>query len=141
VRLYLDTNIVVALFIAEEASVAVRSALRQHRAPLVTSELVRLEVVATTNRKVREGAISARQSQSAFQLMDDWIISETQCLSIEPRDFHGARAMLMAAPDVSLRAPDAFHLTLALRADATLVSHDRKLVAVAPAFGLKTITP
>lgn len=139
-RLYLDTNIVIALFVAEERSSAVRALLRSHRLPLVSSELVRLEVIATLARKAREGVLSEAGARKAAVLADQWLLGETDCVPVNTGDFEAARTMLKANFSDNLRTPDAIHMALALRGDAILVSHDRRLLELAPAFGLKTLT-
>ncbi|MGL5114325.1 MAG: type II toxin-antitoxin system VapC family toxin [Beijerinckiaceae bacterium] len=138
-RLYLDTNVVVAMIVAEDSSRAVRETIRNQGAALVSSDLVRLKVVATLARKSREKLLTDEEAMRAVMSADRFLHAETDCMRLEVRDFELARAMLIANFRNGLRSPDALHMSLAQRAGATLFTNDKKLLASAPLFGLATV--
>jgi predicted nucleic acid-binding protein len=43
--------------------------------------------------------------------------------------------------DVNLRTPDALHITIAQRLNATLLTFDRSMAAAARALGMAVVTP
>jgi uncharacterized protein len=135
--LYLDTSIVVPLFIEELKSATIRRFLRTEAKPVVTSDLTRLEFASVIGRRVREGSISPRSGQQAIFFCDQWMINSTEHIGLEARHIEGARSMLCGAFDLNLRAPDALHLSLVIATGSIFVTDDKRLKTVAPEFGIQ----
>jgi uncharacterized protein len=64
---------------------------------------------------------------------------------VSPADLHAADARLACAYvrhfDLMLRAPDALHLAIARRLDATLVTFDQRMARAAAALGIAAQMP
>jgi uncharacterized protein len=139
VKLYLDTSVVVALFVEEQKSPAVRVFLREQRAYLVTSDFMMLELASTMSRKVRERVLSPVSARTALSLADAWVHQESEHVLLRSGDLFAARGMLSVDSQLGLRAPDALHISIALRTRAALATHDRKLAVIAPEFGVTAL--
>jgi uncharacterized protein len=139
--LYLDTSIVVPLFVEEPKSAAIRRFLRTESKPLITSDFLRLEFASAISRRVRERGIDDKSARQAIFFCDQWMFNSTEHIGLEARHVEGARAMLSAGFDLNLRAPDALHLSLALSAGSIFVTHDERLQRVAPQFGIQLAVP
>jgi predicted nucleic acid-binding protein len=140
-RLYLDSSVVVGLFAPETHSSEIRAVLREYRMPLVSSDLVRLEVTAAFGKKALIQAMLIPDAHMNAQLADRWLLTETTCLPLARSDFEAAKAMLTSASaDRGLRAPDALQMAIAARAEAMLFTNDKLMLSLAPDFGIKTVS-
>ncbi|MGL5856818.1 MAG: type II toxin-antitoxin system VapC family toxin [Angustibacter sp.] len=127
--IYLDSSALLKLLRAEQESPALSTWLARRRAPLITSELGRVEVVRAAHR------IGRPLRDRAGDLLAD--------LDLLPLD----RAVQDRACDIGgprLRALDALHLASAdlVRSDLTaFVCYDRRLGVEARSVGLPVASP
>jgi hypothetical protein len=102
--------------------------------------LAAAEFVSAVSRMVRSGIFSA--ANAAEELADFEIWRAGTAVSVE---LHAADARLaysfLRRFDLKLRAPDALHLAIVRRVDATLVTLDRRLANAARALDIAVIQP
>ena len=129
--IYVDTSALVKMVVVEERSEDLRAFLADTH-PLVSSALVRTELVQAAARH------SARAALVAKQLIDQSVATIT--LSDDLLDEAGA---LRAADAPGLRSLDAIHVAsaLSLRQQVDVVTYDQRMAAAVEAFGLRAIQP
>lgn len=124
---YLDTSVVVPMFVAEPASEAILAWMESSEAPLVSSDWLRVEFASALSIKVRAGAIRARQAREAFDGFEALCEGGLQLLPVS-RPAFAVAARLASRPELGLRAADSLHLAMALEVQAeAIVTADRAL--------------
>lgn len=132
--LYLDTAVVLTLFIDETTSTTVEEWLAKRRQPLAFSDWGLTECASALGIKFRRGEINADQAQNLWQAILSF--AHEVCEMISCASHHQADAQQwLGRFDLSLRAGDALHLAMARHAQATLVSYDKNLIEAAQATG------
>ena len=76
----------------------------------------------------------------ALEHFDTWMTRAGGRREITTADIEAADQILRRL-DVNLRTPDALHIAIARRLDATLVTLDRGMAAAARALGMAVSTP
>lgn len=133
---YLDTSVVVPLFVAEPASNAVDAWFDAQEAPLMSSDWIATEFASALSIKVRRGALGAKLAQAAWKDFEDFCRSGLRLVPV------GRSAFLLAADlardaQSGLRAGDALHLAVALETGAVdFATADAQLAAGAETKGL-----
>ncbi|MBV8932297.1 MAG: type II toxin-antitoxin system VapC family toxin [Kutzneria sp.] len=126
--IYLDSCAVIKLLVPEPESAALGMWLSQAAEPLVSSELLQVEVHRTL---IRLGA-----AEQLHAITDELLASIT-ALPL-------ARVLASASrlPNPSLRSLDALHLATALSIKSTrFVTYDERLAAAATEAGLAVVGP
>jgi predicted nucleic acid-binding protein len=126
---YLDTSAAVKLVIAERGSTALRGWLASRGEQMISSDLLRTELLRATRRGAPERMVQARAVLDALILVT---LSTTVC----------ERAALLE-PDL-LRSLDALHLAAALEIGDELeaiVTYDQRLAESAEALGISVVAP
>ena len=126
---YLDTSAAVKLVVAEAGSVALRSWLNGRETEIVSSDLLRTELLRATRRGAPE------RMQRARAVLDAVIL-----LSLPSATFERAADL---DPE-SLRSLDALHLAAALELGDELngiITYDNRLAEAARARGIEVIAP
>jgi len=114
-NLYLDTSVLVKLYVDEDGSPVVREVL-QRATVAATSALAYVEARAALARRRREGGLAASEYRRAVRSFDDdWV--HYQRVSVTDRLIREAAE---AAESLNLRAYDAVHLVSALTVAARL---------------------
>lgn len=138
--LYLDTAVVLTLFVGESTSSAVESWLSARRQPLAFSDWGLTECASALGLKCRRRELDADSAASAFAAMAGFARESCELIACGPR--HQATAQqLLVRFDLPLRAGDALHLAIGHHAHATLVTHDKLLLTSAKALGIKVVDP
>ena len=136
--LYVDTSALLPFYRSEPASNAIEQLFLAQEAPLLISELTRVEFASALARWVRMGELTEPQAnrvESAFH--DD--LHEGCFRSVRLDHFVFDRAMhWLLTRRTSLRALDALHLACAQSSDATLLTLDEVLHSAAEFFGVAT---
>jgi predicted nucleic acid-binding protein len=136
---YFDTAYVAKCYVNEADSRRVRAVLRGGGGGH-SSALCRPELAAVLLRHVREDALTSGQ---ATRLHADFLADIDRgvwtLLSLSEAFLERAAARVLALePDTFVRAADAIHLWAASEAGfGEIWSSDRRLLAAAPAFGLR----
>lgn len=134
--MYLDTSVLVKLFVREAES--------EHYGQLVDGRALCSSVLAYTEfwsallAKERQGGVSAAARQQAWGLFEADVVGEViELLPLGPATFKRANHLLHRChPRVPLRSLDALHLACADQAqDWPLVTHDQRMREAAELLG------
>ena len=126
---YLDTSAAVKLVVTEPGTTALRRWLASRDGAMVSSDLLRTELLRATRRAAPEQMVQARAVLDALVL-----------LTLSSAVFERAA---MLEPDL-LRSLDALHLAAALELGDELegmVTYDRRLAEGAKALGVQVVAP
>ena len=126
--LYLDSSAFLKLVRPEPETGALRSYLRQRQAPLVSSGLLRIEVLRATVR-LAPGRLAVAQN----------LLAEVTTLSVDSLSTQAGLVL-----PVDLRTLDGIHLAAALSLGSELeevVTYDKRLADAARYHGLMAISP
>jgi predicted nucleic acid-binding protein len=114
---YVDTSVLLPLFLNEPHSVAVANWYAREKGELVAAAWCIPEFASALGIKQRTGAIDAQQAQGAWALFERMVAADLRLLPVAPANFHRA-AELVLYPASALRAGDALHLACAETAGA-----------------------
>lgn len=139
-RAYLDTSVLVSLLWRDAHTSRAQSYVATARPSLVVSDLADAEFAAAAARLVRMEAMTQHEALALFGLMDAWTAREGQRVAALPADMALATAWIRRL-DLNLRAPDALHIALADRLEATLVTFDGAMATAARTLGVPVAVP
>jgi len=114
---YVDTSVLVALFLNEPHSLAATDWYAHETSELAAAAWCVPEFASALGIKQRTGAINAQQAQDAWARFERLIAADLQLLPVEPANFHRAAELVLDAAS-ALRAGDALHLACAEAAGA-----------------------
>ena len=137
---YLDASVIVAILVPEAASETIRQFLYQVDEPLLVSEFAAAEVASSLSRLVWTAEMTAEVAHDALADFDAWRLAETLPIEIDDLDIADA-SRLVRRFELRLKAPDALHLAICLRAGAKLVTNDLVLNGAARACGATVVQP
>lgn len=138
--LYLDTAVVLTLFVNEPTSRSVEDWLAARRQPLAFSDWGLTECASALTLKLRRGEIDIGFARRCFEAITTFV--HESCEFVACATHHQTEAQrLLSRFDLSLRAGDALHLAVSQHAEATLVTHDKLLAAAARSIGAKVRDP
>ncbi len=126
---YLDTSAAVKLVVVERGSTALRRWLAEHDQQIVSSDLLRTELLRATRRAAPEQMVLARAVLDSLILI---VLSTAVC----------ERAARLE-PEL-LRSLDALHLAAALEIGDELegvVTYDERMASGARALGIHVVAP
>jgi predicted nucleic acid-binding protein len=134
---YLDTNAIIGLLTADPLSARVGAVLRRGAEPLIISDFAAAEFSAVVGRKARTGVITRQHALDALAALDQWRVRISR-IELEAGDIARADVFLRRL-DLPLQAPDAIHIAMAQRLNATLVTFDRQMASAARVLGIAVI--
>ena len=138
--LYLDTSVVLALFVHEPMSESVGNWVASRRQPLAFSDWGLTECASALGILQRRGNLAADSAARTYMAITAFV--STSCEFIACASHHQVEAQkLLSRFDLPIRAGDALHLAISQHAQASLVSCDKQLVEVAKAIGAKVRNP
>jgi predicted nucleic acid-binding protein len=139
---YLDTSVLVSLFVREVHSAPVRAWFGGQVPDTLCSSLwTRTELAAALGAKVRSGLLAAQNARAVLAVYDNLTRRSVTILVPMPADFALA-TRLVENFESSLRAPDALHLAIAQNNGVTdLATGDKVLAEAAAAVGLNPVVP
>lgn len=114
---YVDTSVLVPLFLSEPHSAAAAAWYAKETAELVAAAWCIPEFASALGIKQRTGAIDAPQAKDAWARFERMAAADLRLLPVEPVHFHRAAELVMDAAS-GLRAGDALHLACAEAAGA-----------------------
>jgi len=114
---YVDTSVLVPLFLNEPFSVAVASWYASEKSELVAAAWCVSEFASALGIKRRTGTIDDQQAHGAWTRFERMVAADLRLLPVEPAHFHRAAEMVLDAA-TALRAGDALHLACAEAAGA-----------------------
>jgi predicted nucleic acid-binding protein len=138
--LYLDTAIVLTLFVREPMSESVGKWLASRRQPLAFSDWGLTECASALGIRLRRHELDTDSAARAFRAITAF--ANESCELVACGGHHQKEAQgLLARFDLPLRAGDALHLAISQHIQATLVTCDKQLIAAAKAIGAKVRDP
>lgn len=132
---YLDTNIIVAVFTNDALRPRARAFLDATSAPLVISDFAAAEFSAVLARLARRRQMTLEAARNGFANFDIWTARAVQRAETTATDVAMAIAVIRRL-DLNLDAPDAIHIAIAQRIGAELATMDERMAASARAIGL-----
>jgi uncharacterized protein len=132
---YLDTSVIVAALVNEEASERASAFLWEavNTTRVVVSDWTLTEFSSAIALKIRTGQLNS-DYQAEIQSVFDGLVMETfELIPVERRHFLLA-AKLAAQRNVNLRASDALHLAISEETRTELVTLDRRMAEAAAAL-------
>ena len=137
---YLDTSVLIPTLIAEPSTEAVFDWIGATNQELLVSDFAAAEVAAALSRLVHMGRLASADAFARLADFDAWRVAMSSAVDIRSAD---ARLAYIFAQrfELALRAPDALHLAISRRLDATLITLDRRLVAAARGLDIPAETP
>lgn len=136
---YFDANVLVALFADDAFTAAADRIVRSVRDVVLVSDFAAAEFSGVIARRVRNRDLKAADARSAFSNFDAWCARDTRRLEIQSSDVAGAISLVRRL-DLNVRIPDALHIAIAQRNNATLVTFDKDLAAIARTVDLPVST-
>ncbi len=129
--LYLDTSLLVPLYVEEAASDRTGAWFEAQTVELVVSDWTLVEFASALGLKVRTRQLTARQADDAQAKFDETLSSGLRILPVERSTFARAQ-LLLRQYTLGLRAGDALHLAMCIdREPRILATADRVLYAAA----------
>jgi predicted nucleic acid-binding protein len=137
---YLDASVVLPALLKEPASPAVDSFMSTVEQELLVSDFAAAEVASALSRLVRTGRLQPEEGTASLADFDAWRAAMATPAEIHAADVRLAEVFVRRF-DLGLRAPDALHLAIARRLDATLITLDRRLADAARELGVSIDIP
>lgn len=131
---YLDTSVVMSMFIVDAHSPDARSWLARNTQPLTFSDWTAAEFTSAAAVTAR-AAFSPGLRAAAEQAFNAWIAQRGGALAVTSADVRQAR-VLMNSTREPLRASDALHLAVVRRTGDTLAVFDVGMARAATALGI-----
>jgi predicted nucleic acid-binding protein len=114
---YVDTSVLVALFLNEQHSQAATDWYAHETSELAAAAWCVPEFASALGLKQRTGAIDKLQAQGAWERFERMVAADLKLLPVEPANFYRAAELVLDAAS-ALRAGDALHLACAEAAGA-----------------------
>jgi uncharacterized protein len=137
---YLDTSVLLPTLIAGPATEAVYDCLGAYEPELLISDFAAAEVSSALSRLIRMSMLTDADASARLADFDAWRAAMSMPVDIGPSDARLAYIYVRRF-DLGLRAPDALHLAIARRLDATLITLDRRLAIAAREMGIAVKIP
>ena len=133
---YLDTSVLVGLFVAHDGFAARAQALAETAgfAPVV-SDFVGTEFASVIARLTRMNSLHLDGAREIFAEFDAWAASCADRVGVTGIDVQTAQGFIRRL-DLNVRAPDAINLAIARRLGAPIATFDRGMAACATTLGI-----
>jgi uncharacterized protein len=139
VSLYLDASVLVTLLVIDPSTTRAEAFLSAHPEIVVVSDFAVAEFSSAVGRRVRTRDLTREDGELAFSNLDTWVARSAYREEVMTADIDAANRILRRL-DVNLRTPDAIHIAIAQRLEATLVTLDRSMAAGARALDITVAT-
>jgi uncharacterized protein len=131
---YLDTSVVMSLFLTDSNSPAVQHWVNGDSERFIVSGWVACEFLDNIGRLQRAGVLSGKEAVDLRAVVDHWLSEVCERLPIDDALFD-VIAENLRDHTLALRSKDAVHLAVAVRHRAILVTSDRALASVCQKLG------
>jgi hypothetical protein len=138
--LYLDTSVLMPLYVEEKTSAAMAVWLEATSEALLVSDLTRGEFAAAVSRLVRMRALEKHHGVEIVAAFEEWCDVRGTRVENLPSDIREA-AHLVRQPTPRLLMPDAIHLVACSRLGAILVTLDDDLVQIGDREAVAVLVP
>jgi uncharacterized protein len=136
-KLYLDTSVLVSLFVEDAFSRRADEIARQSTDIALVSNFAAAEFASAVARLARTRTKTMQEAQRIYAEFDMWSPS-AEAVGIDASDIRSATVYLRQL-NTPLRAPDAIHIAAAQRLGAELATFDKRMAEGAAALGLSVI--
>jgi len=136
---YLDASAILPLLLGEPTNDRLEQFVASHTGHLI-GDFAAAEVAAVLSRLVRTRTLNAADANSRLTDFDTWRTAISNSVDLQAVDALLAGAYVRRF-DLMLRAPDALHLAITRRVDATLVTLDRRMARAAAELGIAVAVP
>lgn len=134
---YLDTSVVVALFVESDAFTArAKQYVGITGDSLIVSDFVVAEFASAMARLTRMERLARENATALFAGLDAWISQVGETVGMTAFDVAGATSTLRQL-DLYLHIPDAMHIAIASRLGATLATFDDRMANAARTLDLQ----
>jgi len=137
---YLDASVLVVVLTVEPFTERADRFVRDHPIGLIISDFAAAELASAIARRVRMREVTVDDARSDLSAFDSWAARSVQLIEVTAADVALATAFLRRL-DLTLRTPDAIHIAIAQRMNATLVTFDQRMAESARALGMAVATP
>lgn len=137
--IYLDASAILPSLLGEPTSDHLERFFSSHADRLI-SDFAAAEVAAVLSRLVRTRMLDAADASSRLADFDAWRAATSSSVDLRAVDALLAGTYVRRF-DLMLHAPDALHLAIARRVDATLVTLDRRMARAAEELGIAVAVP
>ncbi|MCC6946542.1 MAG: type II toxin-antitoxin system VapC family toxin [Bradyrhizobiaceae bacterium] len=135
---YLDASILVALFTNDAHTDRANALLRRHTPIVIVSDFAAAEFASAIARRVRTKDLTARQANICFSNFDVWTVEAAARAQTTNADISSAASYLRRL-DLTLRTPDAIHIAIARRIDASLFTFDEQMADAGHKLGVELL--
>ena len=137
---YLDTSVVIPLYVKEATSQNCQTFVNTHKGELVISQWTMLEVYSGFSFLKRTGVVQGADMVTLTTTLEGQAKLYFKMQGIRAADFLTAKDQLAQGTfALNLRAGDALHIAVARNNGLGLVSSDTNMVKASKAFGVKVI--
>lgn len=133
--LYLDTSVVVPLFLPDPFVPRARHLLSSQMLQAIVSDFVAAEFCSVVGRRLRNKELTPAAARAAFANFDTWCGRYASTVETGTADIQTAKLFLRRL-DLTLRTPDAISLAIAQRLGVELATFDDKMAASARKLGI-----
>jgi predicted nucleic acid-binding protein len=132
---YLDASALVPFLLPEAASECIDAFIARAENPLAVSEFAAAEVASALSRLVRTHHLAPSVAAERLSDLDTWRVAATEDVDLQASDVRLA-SLYVRRFDLMLRAPDALHAAICMRANFRLITFDKRLAIAAQAIGV-----
>jgi uncharacterized protein len=137
---YLDTSVLLPTLVAEPSTESVYDYLGAINQELLISDFAAAEVASALSRLIRMRLLTDADASARLADFDAWRAAMSLLVDIRAADARLAYIYVRRF-ELGLRAPDALHLAITRRLDATLVTLDGRLAIAARELGIAIEMP
>ncbi len=131
----MDASFLIPTLVAERGSDVVSAYLVAAERELLVSEFAAAELASALSRLVRMRLIASADAEERLADFDVWRAAASSPVDVEPADARLAYPCVRRF-DLMLRTPDALHLAIAARLDASIATLDRRMERAARELGI-----
>ena len=131
--MYLDTSVLVALYVPEALSKAAEKAA--HAAQPAVSALTEVEFASVIARRIRERTLSLSDGQLVLRTLDAHLAARHYERLPVVAGTYAEAARLLRSRAAPISTLDALHLAIAISSHALLCTADKQLARAAAQFG------
>ena len=136
--IYLDSSVVVSIFVKDDFGARADAFLQQTQVPMVLADFAAAEFVSAIARLRRTSYLTLPRAREVIANFDRWRPGNTLDTETQPTDVRVADAFLRRL-DLVLRTPDAIHLAIAQRLGAKLATFDDGMADCARTLGFGVV--
>ena len=131
---YLDTSVIVPLFLIDPFASRAKAYFLSNVPEVVVSDLASAEFAAVVAARIRMRQLTDVEARSSLSQFDNWKAAVATGALAVPSDIGDAERFIRRL-DLNLRTPDAIHIAIARRLGGELATFDTRMAECARALG------